>query len=75
MVKKQHPQAVKEAGANVIPIWLEAFKVLNMDPRNNVAKDSIWEGLAVRIQKAHSRLIPSRPCFLSTGTGPCLSLL
>ncbi|KAE9383106.1 hypothetical protein BT96DRAFT_1027373 [Gymnopus androsaceus JB14] len=59
MVKKQHPQAVKEATANVIPVRLEAFKVLNMDPRNDVAKDSIWEGLAVRIQKRQLKVLPS----------------
>ncbi|KAF5393539.1 hypothetical protein D9757_000551 [Collybiopsis confluens] len=51
MVKDQHPQAVKEAIASVLPVWLEAFKVLlNMDPRKDVADGNNWEGLAVRIQ-------------------------
>ncbi|KAF9078120.1 ARM repeat-containing protein [Rhodocollybia butyracea] len=49
MVKEQHPQAVKEAIASVLPVWLEAFKVLlNMDPQKDVSDN--WEGLAVRIQ-------------------------
>jgi importin-9 len=28
MVKDQHPQAAKEAPGNMLPIWLDAFKVL-----------------------------------------------
>lgn len=51
MVKEQHPQPVKEAISTVLPVWLEAFKVLlNMDPSKDVAEGSNWEGLAVRIQ-------------------------
>ena len=50
MVKKLHPQAVKEASASVLPVWLDAFKVLlQIDPRQDVAGDT-WDGLAVRIQ-------------------------
>lgn len=50
MVKDQHPHAVKEATAQVLPVWLEAFKVLlNSDPRQDVANDD-WDGLTVRIQ-------------------------
>ncbi|KAJ3786679.1 ARM repeat-containing protein [Lentinula aff. detonsa] len=51
MVKDQHPQSVKEAITSILPVWLEAFKVLlNMDSSKDVAKGSNWEGLAVRIQ-------------------------
>lgn len=51
MVKDQHPQAVKEATEGVLPIWLEAFKVLlNIDPASDVSNGKTWDGLAVRIQ-------------------------
>ncbi|KAF8913175.1 armadillo-type protein [Gymnopilus junonius] len=51
MVKDQHPQAVKEAVASVLPVWLEAFKVLlAIDPTQDVASNSNWDGLTVRIQ-------------------------
>ncbi|TFK42052.1 armadillo-type protein [Crucibulum laeve] len=51
MVKDQHPQAVKEAVASVLPVWLEAFKVLlNIDPHQDVADTNNWDGLTVRIQ-------------------------
>ncbi|KAK7040193.1 hypothetical protein VNI00_009999 [Paramarasmius palmivorus] len=50
MVKEQHPQAVKEAIASVLPVWLEAFKVLlNLDPKQDISGPS-WDNLAVRIQ-------------------------
>ncbi|KAG2358745.1 ARM repeat-containing protein [Suillus spraguei] len=51
MVKDQHPQAVKEATATILPVWLEAFKVLlNLDPLKDVSNQDNWDGLAVRIQ-------------------------
>jgi len=51
MVKDQHPQAVKEAIGTVLPIWLEAFKILlNIDPTSDVSNSENWDGLAVRIQ-------------------------
>lgn len=51
MVKDQHPQAVKEAIGTVLPIWLEAFKVLlNINPVSDVSNGKNWDGLAVRIQ-------------------------
>lgn len=51
MVKDQHPQAVKEATATILPVWLEAFKVLlNLDPLKDVSNEDNWDGLAVRIQ-------------------------
>lgn len=51
MVKDQHPQAVKEATASVLPEWLEAFKVLlNIDPQQEVANPENWDALAIRIQ-------------------------
>jgi hypothetical protein len=49
MVKEQHPQAVKEATATVLPVWLEAFKVLlEIDPSNDVREGQNWDGLIVR---------------------------
>jgi len=51
MVKNQHPQAVKEATDSVLPVWLEAFRVLlNTDPQQDVAGGNNWDGLAIRIQ-------------------------
>lgn len=51
MVKDQYPQPVKEATASVLPVWLEAFKVLlNIDPQEDVSSPQKWEGLAIRIQ-------------------------
>jgi hypothetical protein len=51
MVKDQHPQSVKEAIESVLPVWLEAFKVLlNIDPMSDVSGAKNWDGLAVRIQ-------------------------
>ena len=50
MVKDQHPQAVKEATTSILPVWLEAFRVLlNIDPRQDLNK-SEWDGLLIRIQ-------------------------
>ncbi|KAJ7040268.1 ARM repeat-containing protein [Mycena alexandri] len=51
MVKGQHPQAVKDAIATILPIWLEAFKVLlSTDPQTDLAKAQDWDALSVRIQ-------------------------
>ncbi|KAI0275362.1 ARM repeat-containing protein [Gloeopeniophorella convolvens] len=50
MVKDQHPQAVKEAAANVLPVWLDAFKVLlELDPQHDVIGEH-WDGLDIRVQ-------------------------
>jgi importin-9 len=57
MVKEQHPQSVKEAIASVLPVWLEAFKVLlSIDPTQDLKADS-WDGLAIRIQAFRVRYI------------------
>lgn len=57
MVKEMHPQAIKEATASVLPVWLEAFKVLlNIDPRQDLAGPEKWDGLAIRIQVYRVRL-------------------
>ena len=49
-VKEQHPVAVKEAIASVLPVWLEAFKVLlGSDPTRDATSES-WDILAIRIQ-------------------------
>ncbi|KAJ7724258.1 ARM repeat-containing protein [Mycena metata] len=51
MVKGQHPQAVKEAIATILPIWLEAFKVLlSTDPQTDLTGAQDWDALSVRIQ-------------------------
>ncbi|KZT02228.1 ARM repeat-containing protein [Laetiporus sulphureus 93-53] len=51
MVKQEHPQAVKEAAASILPAWLEAFKyLLNIDPRQDVEGTPNWDGIALRIQ-------------------------
>ncbi|KAH8835042.1 ARM repeat-containing protein [Flagelloscypha sp. PMI_526] len=48
MVKGEHAQAVKEATTTILPVWLEAFKVLlAIDPQNDVRGDN-WDGLRVR---------------------------
>ncbi|KAI0673956.1 ARM repeat-containing protein [Trametes maxima] len=51
MVKDQYPDAVKEAVATVLPVWLDAFKtLLNVDPRSDVESKPNWDGLAIRVQ-------------------------
>jgi hypothetical protein len=51
MVKDQHPQASKEATSLVLPVWLDAFKVLlNLDLQREVQGSENWDGLSVRIQ-------------------------
>jgi len=48
MVKDQHPAAVQEATASIIPVWLEAFKVLlDLNVLQDVNEQS-WDGLAIR---------------------------
>jgi hypothetical protein len=50
MVKDQHPQGAKEAAGNVLPAWLDAFKVLlDLDPQQDVSGEH-WDGLEIRIQ-------------------------
>lgn len=59
MVKEMHPEAAEEAVANVIPQWLDAFKILlEFDPLQDVRDPSNWSGLAIRIQ-AYSVSCPS----------------
>lgn len=51
MVKDQHPSAVREATTSILPVWLDAFKVLlNLDPKQEVENTPNWDGLAIRIQ-------------------------
>ncbi|KAI8980578.1 ARM repeat-containing protein [Trametes punicea] len=51
MVKDQYPEAVKEATATVLHVWLDAFKtLLSIDPRADVENTPNWDGLAIRIQ-------------------------
>lgn len=51
MVKDQHPNSVKEATTSILPVWLDAFKVLlNIEPKHEVENTPNWDGLAIRIQ-------------------------
>ncbi|KAG6849551.1 hypothetical protein H0H93_007499 [Arthromyces matolae] len=51
MVKDQYPEATKEAVSSILPVWLEAFKVLlEMDPKVDISNTNNWDGLEVRIQ-------------------------
>ena len=63
MVKDAHPEPVKEAASSVLPVWLEAFRVLlNMDPKSDVENKPNWDGLAIRIQ-----IVKVRRLLVSTG--------
>ena len=51
MVKEQHPKAIKEAVDAVLPQWIDVFKVLlERDPAEDIASESNWDALLVRIQ-------------------------
>ncbi|KAF8435647.1 ARM repeat-containing protein [Boletus edulis BED1] len=50
MVKEQHPQAVKEATENILPIWLATFKEILEHSINDIPNQSTWDGLTVRVQ-------------------------
>jgi hypothetical protein len=66
MVKDQHPQAAKEAAGNVLPAWLEAFKVLlDLDPEQDVSGEH-WDGLEVRIQIFRVRTVFFPPNYFLT---------
>ena len=50
MVKDEHPKATKEAIASVIPVWLDAFRILlSLDPTNDVKTDH-WDELTIRME-------------------------
>ena len=60
MVKDAHPEPVKEAASTVLPVWLEAFRVLlSMDPRKDVENATNWDGLAIRTQVIKVRILSS----------------
>jgi hypothetical protein len=64
MVKEMHPQSIREATDSVLPVWLDAFRVLlAQDPRADVAPGAPWDRLAIRIQlfKARRAPAPARP--------------
>ncbi|KAG6380709.1 armadillo-type protein [Boletus reticuloceps] len=50
MVKEQHPQAVKEATENILPIWIATFKEILEHSINDILNQSTWDGLTVRVQ-------------------------
>lgn len=64
MLKEQYPDATKEASSTVLPVWLDAFKVLlEVDPRHDVADASNWDGLSLKIQifKSLNTIVGSFP--------------
>jgi hypothetical protein len=62
MVKDAHPEPVKEAASTVLPVWLDAFRVLlTLDPKKDV-ENSTWDGLAIRIQIVKVRLTYQKIC-------------
>jgi hypothetical protein len=70
MVKDQHPQAAKEAAENVLPVWLDALKVLlDIDPQQDVTGEH-WDGLEIRIQIFRVRTELTDPLFC----GPFIDL-
>jgi hypothetical protein len=59
MVKDQYPHAAREAAGNVLPSWLDAFKVLlDLDPEQDISGEH-WDGLEIRIQIFEVRTAPS----------------
>lgn len=50
MVKEQHPQAVKEATENILPVWLDTFKEILEHPISDMLNRPTWDDLTVRIQ-------------------------
>lgn len=51
MVKEQHPQAVKEATSSILPVWIDAFKILlNASPEDGIGNVPTWDALAIRIE-------------------------
>lgn len=51
MVKEQHPQSVKEASGTILPVWLDAFKVLlSIPPQQDVESAENWDRLAIRME-------------------------
>ena len=75
MVKDQHPQAAKEAAANVLPSWLDTFKVLlDLDPEQDISGEH-WDGLEIRIQifKVRIVLFPSSESYPDLAEGCRLS--
>lgn len=58
MVKETHREAVSEAAATILPVWLDAFRVLlNMDPKSDVEGKPNWDGLAIRIEVVKVRAL------------------
>ena len=48
MVKDQFPDAVNEATTSILPVWLEAFKVLlSIDVTQEVSSQN-WDGIIIR---------------------------
>lgn len=51
MVRDQHPHAVKEATGSILPVWIEAFKVLlNAPAQQDVQAIDNWDGLTIRME-------------------------
>jgi len=50
MVKDEHPDAVKEAVTDILPIWVNALRVLLEIPPTNDIETNEWDGLVLRFQ-------------------------
>jgi uncharacterized protein YcbX len=48
-VKDEHPQAVKQALDQIVPVWMSAFKALLGDDAAAETQAS-WESLGIRIE-------------------------
>lgn len=64
ILKEQHPDAIKEASSTVLPVWLDAFKVLlDVDPRLDVADPANWDALSLKIQIFRVRAYRIHPLY------------
>jgi hypothetical protein len=48
-VREEHPQAVKSAIDQIVPVWLDAFtQLLSLDAAKEVQAD--WEAITIRVE-------------------------
>ena len=56
-VREEHPEAVKGAIAEIMPMWLDAFRqLLQVDVVAELGQDN-WDGIAIRIAIFHVSLL------------------
>ncbi|EAU92368.2 hypothetical protein CC1G_00587 [Coprinopsis cinerea okayama7 len=76
MVKDQYTDAVNEATTSILPVWLEAFKVLlNIDDLQGLVGAANWDSILVRIEifKALDTIHISFPAALASHLSDLLS--